>query len=164
MTLSCSEISHRLSQACLIDREIHEMLKSLLAVATHPDSTTLLPATTETSKQNKTPTSRPVVDDAMVQAAIASALTKFDDLEASFATHGQGGVASLVERLTAEVLCDADLVLRVQSLSEPTHGKPTKKMLPTEEEARKAVTKQVSSSVVKRVGMAFGAWRKNQNS
>ena len=119
------------------------MLASLLAVATHPDSITLLPATTKTPKQIKnTPTSRFVVDDAMVQAAIASALTKFDDLEASFATHGQGGIASLVKRLTAEVLSDADLVL------------------PAEEEARKAATKQVSSAVVKRVGMAFGAWGK----
>eukprot|EP00964_Phaeocystis_antarctica_P150710 scaffold118191_cov72-Phaeocystis_antarctica.AAC.2 len=119
------------------------MLASLLAVATHPDSTTLLPVPAKISKQTKgTPTSRLVVDDAMVQAAIASALTKFDDLEASFATHGQGGIASLVERLTAEVLCDADLVL------------------PVEEEARKAATRQVSSSVLKRVGMAFGAWRR----
>tara|TARA_B110001469_G_C9616479_1_gene306972 strand:- start:184 stop:552 length:369 start_codon:yes stop_codon:yes gene_type:complete len=120
------------------------MLASLLAVATHPDSTTLLPATAKKSKQvkDRTPTSRLVVDDAMVQAAIASALTKFDDLEASFATHGQGGIASLVKRLTDEVLCDADLVL------------------PSEEEAHKAATKQVSSSVVKRVGMAFGAWGK----
>ena len=120
------------------------MLASLLAVATHPDSTTLLPATAKKSKQIKTPTSRLVMDDAMVQAAIASALTKFDDLEASFATHGQGGIASLVKRLTDEVLCDADLVL------------------PSEEEARKAATKQVSSAVVKRVGMAFGAWGKKK--
>ena len=79
--------------------------------------------------------------DTMVQAAIASALTKFDDLEASFATHGHVGTASI---LTAEVLRDADLEL------------------PAEEDARKAATKQVSSAVLKRVGMAFGAWQKKR--
>jgi hypothetical protein len=95
----------------------------------------------ETCKQGKTPASRLIVDDTMVQAAIASALTKFDDLEASFATRGHVGTASI---LTAEVLHDADLEL------------------PAEEEARKAAAKQVSSAVLKRVGMAFGAWQKNR--
>ena len=95
----------------------------------------------ETCKQGKAPASRLIVDDTMVQAAIASALTKFDDLEASFATRGHVGTASI---LTAEVLRDADLEL------------------PAEEEARKAAAKQVSSAVLKRVGMAFGAWQKNR--
>ena len=130
-----------MSQACLIDQKIHEMLASLLAVATHPDSTLLAANTARTCKQGKTPASRLIVDDTMVQAAIASALTKFDDLEASFATHGHVGTASI---LTAEVLRDADLEL------------------PAEEDARKAATKQVSSAVLKRVGMAFGAWQKKR--
>ena len=59
------------------------MLASLLAVATHPDSTLLAANTAKTSKQGKTPASRLIVDDTMVQAAIASALTKFDDLGAT---------------------------------------------------------------------------------
>ena len=129
-----------MSQACLIDQQIHEMLASLLAVATHPDSTLLAANTAKTSKQGKTPASRLIVDDTMVQAAIASALTKFDDLEASFATHGHAETASM---LTAEVLRDADLELPA-------------------EDARKAATKQVSSAVLKRVGMAFGAWQKKR--
>ena len=118
------------------------MLASLLAVATHPDSTLLAANTAKTCKQGKTPASRLIVDDTMVQAAIASALTKFDDLEASFATHGHVGTASI---LTAEVLRDADLEL------------------PAEEDARKAATKQVSSAVLKRVGMAFGAWQNDDD-
>ena len=63
----------------------------------------------------------------MVQAAIASALTKFDDLEASFATHGHVGTASI---LTAEVLRDELVPSGMPAMATVVH-QATRSVLPS---------------------------------
>ena len=58
-----------------------------------------------------------------IRNAIASALTKFDSLEASFDAHGQTGAGRVAERLAAEGLAGAALTPRTPT--PPTGRQPT---------------------------------------
>ena len=78
-----------------------------------------------------------------VEVAIASAKTKFDALEAAFEASGKGALNLLTERLSAEVLSDADLAL-------PTGGE------------REAAVRVVTTHVKRHVGQAYGAWLKSR--
>jgi len=125
-------------KAQLLDSAIHCCVASLLTVATHVDSS-LVQVTAKPPK----PVKQAVVDAAALQRAIASALTKFDAVDTFLDTHGHDGVATLTQRLTAEVLCDADLGLPVEGNA-----------------ARDAAVKEVGVAVKKNVGQQFGAWKK----
>lgn len=129
-------------KACLLDAQIHQMIRTLHAVATHEDSTKAAGATSE-KPAKKAP--QAIVGAAAVERAIASALTKFDSLETTFEAHGQSGVGTIAERLVAEVLSDNELVL-------PAEG----------DAGREAALKAVATAVKRFVGQAFGSWRKEQ--
>jgi len=129
-------------KACLLDAQIHRMVRQLHTVATHKDSTVAKAAASSSAKQPK-PAKPAAVNAEAVSTAIASALTKFDAFEAYFDTHGQPGVATLAERLTAEVLADTELPL-------PSEG----------DTAREAAVREVATAVKRTVGQAFGAWKK----
>lgn len=127
-------------KARLLDDEIHEMIRTLLAVATHVDSSTVQ---AKTDAKNKKQPKQAVVDPTAMQSAIASALTKFDAIDTYLNTHGQDGVTTLVERLVSEVRSDAELGL-------PAEG----------EEAHEAAVKEVVTAVKRFVGQQVGVWKK----
>ena len=127
-------------KAALLDAEIQTMLASLLAVATHVDSTA---AAAKAAAQPKAPRKAGVVDAAALQAALESALTKFDALETYLEAQGQAATAGFADRLVEEMLADADLRL-------PADG----------DAAREAAVKEVSTAAKRHVGQQFGAWKK----
>ena len=87
-----------------------------------------------------------LVDAAALQAAIASALTKFDAIEATFEARGQAGVATLSEQLVAEVTADKELSLPAEA----------------DKQARDMAVKEVAMAVKKYLGMQFGLWKKGK--
>lgn len=124
----------------LLDNEIHEMIHTLLAVSTHVDSTTVqAKGDTKAKKQPK----QAIVDPAAMERAIASALTKFDAIDAYLDANGQAGVTPLVERLVAEVNSDAELSL-------PPEGTA----------AHEIARKEVATAVKRCVGQHVGVWKK----
>jgi len=129
-------------KAALLDAEIHTMLASLLAVATHVDSTAAA-AAAKAAAQPKAPKKAAIVDPAAVQAALESALTKFDALETYLETQGQAATVGFADKLVEEMLADADLRL-------PADG----------DAAREAAVKVVSNAAKRHVGQQFGAWKK----
>lgn len=128
-------------KAQLLDPAIHELVSTLLTVATHADSTV---AQAQAKVKAPKPSREALVDVEAVQVAIASALTKFDTLEAYFDAHGQGGVSTISEQLVAELLADKDL------------------SMPTEGVKRDAAVKEVATAVKKYVGLQFGLWKKER--
>merc|ERR1711998_606556 len=131
-------------KACLIDAQIHQLVAAMLAVATHADSTLANGKSGVKEAKAEKKQAPLLVDTTALEMAITSALTKFDAVEATFAELGQRGIPALVNRLTAEVLSDADLEL------------------PVVEDARKVATRQVNQAIAKRVGTAFGGWKKKR--
>lgn len=135
-------------KAVLLDAPIREMVAALLAVATHVDSSVAAAAAAgKGAGKPAKPTKAMALDAAAVQTAIASALTKFDSVEAHFDAHGQANgqaaMATLSERLMAEVFGDAELAMPAEGTA--AHG---------------AAAKEVSLAVKKFVGVTFGAWKK----
>lgn len=128
--------------AALLDEPIREMVVTLLAVATHVDSTSAAAAAAPASAKPK-PVKAVAVDAAALQQAITSALTKFDAIETYLDSHGAAGVTGLVERLVLEVLGDAELPM-------PAEGAA----------GREAAVKEVGTAIKKYVGQSFGAWKK----
>ena len=127
-------------RAALLDPAIVAMVDGLHAVAMHVDSAGDAhgAAAVKAPKAGKAA----VVDATAVDVAIASAKTKFDTLEATFEASGKGALNHLTERLSAEVLADADLAL-------PTGGE------------REAAVREVTTRVKRHVGQAYGAWLKS---
>mmetsp|Transcript_10148 Transcript_10148/g.19784 ORF Transcript_10148/g.19784 Transcript_10148/m.19784 type:complete len:414 (+) Transcript_10148:30-1271(+) len=107
----------------LLAPEVHTLLSDLYDVATHVDSLAAAEA-----------------DAAAVHAAIASACTKFDSLDASFAASGQAAVPKLAAMLQQEVLADKDLEL------------------PEGAKERKQAEKEVGALIKRFVGEQFGKW------
>ena len=135
-------------KAQLVDEAIHELVHTLLAVATHVDSTTGKAGAAKTAKDKAPKAGKAaLVDAAALQAAIASALTKFDAIEATFEARGQAGLATLSEQLVAEVTTDKELV-----------------SLPAEadKQARDMAVKEVGMAVKKYLGVQFGLWKKGK--
>mmetsp|Transcript_31054 Transcript_31054/g.51475 ORF Transcript_31054/g.51475 Transcript_31054/m.51475 type:complete len:424 (+) Transcript_31054:51-1322(+) len=125
--------------ATLLEKPIIELVSQLLAVATHVDSRSAQPRAEKKGKGKERAT-----DAAAVQRAIASALTKFDALDATFAAEGKRGVGVACERLLAEILADTELVL-------PAEGNA----------GRALAMKEVEGDVKRCVGKAFGEWMKH---
>ena len=134
-------------KAQLVDEAIHELVRTLLAVATHVDSTT---GKAGAAKEAKTKAPKPgkaaLVDAAALDHAIKSALTKFDAIEATFEARGQAGVATLSEQLVAEVTADKELSLPAEA----------------DKQARDMAVKEVAMAVKKYLGMQFGLWKKGK--
>eukprot|EP00287_Rhodomonas_sp_CCMP768_P017454 CAMPEP_0202823012 /NCGR_PEP_ID=MMETSP1389-20130828/11472_1 /ASSEMBLY_ACC=CAM_ASM_000865 /TAXON_ID=302021 /ORGANISM="Rhodomonas sp., Strain CCMP768" /LENGTH=428 /DNA_ID=CAMNT_0049495993 /DNA_START=9 /DNA_END=1295 /DNA_ORIENTATION=+ len=120
----------------LLAPEVHTLLSDLYDVATHVDSLAAAEAAKAASDSARTQT----VDAAAVHAAIASACTKFDSLDASFAASGQAAVPKLAAMLQQEVLADKDLEL------------------PEGAKERKQAEKEVGALIKRFVGEQFGKW------
>lgn len=136
-------------KAQLVDEAIHELVHTLLAVATHVDSTTGKAGAAKTAKEKapKPAGKAALVDAAALQAAIASALTKFDAIEATFEARGQAGLATLSEQLVAEVTTDKELSLPAEA---------------DIKQARDMAVKEVGMAVKKYLGVQFGLWKKGK--
>eukprot|EP00961_Rhodomonas_salina_P110223 1483653-Rhodomonas_salina.3 len=96
------EMGEQALKASLLDPLILQLLADLYAVATHVDSKSLEEAACKEKKgkNKKEQKQEPrVLDARAVQVALASALTKFDSLDAAFQTGGRAAIPKLVERL-----------------------------------------------------------------
>ena len=123
------------------------LVRTLLAVATHVDSTTGKAGAAKTAKTKAPkPGKAALVDAAALDHAIKSALTKFDAIEATFEARGQAGVATLSEQLVAEVTADKELSLPAEA----------------DKQARDMAVKEVAMAVKKYLGMQFGLWKKGK--
>ena len=110
----------------LLPPGVPKLVAQMYAVATVPVA---VPAKKVQSKSTKTPS----VAELALQAAIESALTKFDHLHTFFERGERGAIAAL---LLAEVTADLKL--------------------------EKGAAKQAIGAVNKRIGMEFGQWKKKQ--
>lgn len=127
-------------KAALLDPEIREMVATLLEVATHVDST--VAAATRKAATWKAEPKASGLEPAAVQTALASALTKFDAIDAHLDAHGPAAFLPLCDRLVAEMLADADL-------NPPAEGAP----------GREAAKKELGAAVRKHVGQQVGIWK-----
>mmetsp|Transcript_79199 Transcript_79199/g.119074 ORF Transcript_79199/g.119074 Transcript_79199/m.119074 type:complete len:195 (+) Transcript_79199:3-587(+) len=142
------EMGEQALKASLLDPLILQLLADLYAVATHVDSKSLEEAACKEKKgrNKKEQKQEPrVLDARAVQVALASALTKFDSLDAAFQTGGRAAIPKLVERLAQEMVEDRDLEV------------------PGEEERRALAVKEVEGDVRRFVSAAFSQWHSTNN-